>query len=112
MFELLHIGERSPDAGDASLAPKEFPLFLDSSERMRFRYGVFLLNKVSNTLAVLLVSTLHALMCRKAFCCTILYKEPDALQVALFSWGIRLWFCHMEAISGIGVLDQPTRGSL
>ncbi|BDA44341.1 hypothetical protein COCOBI_05-5250 [Coccomyxa sp. Obi] len=45
VFDLLQIGERSPDPDDASLAPKEFPLFLDSSERMRFRYAVFLLNK-------------------------------------------------------------------
>ncbi len=46
MFDLLQIGERTPDAEDASLALKEFPLFLDGSERMRFRYAVFLLSKV------------------------------------------------------------------
>ncbi|KAK9915911.1 hypothetical protein WJX75_005884 [Coccomyxa subellipsoidea] len=45
MFDLLQIGDRTPDLEDASLAPKEFPLFLDGSERMRFRYAVFLLNK-------------------------------------------------------------------
>ena len=49
MFDLLQIGDRTPDLEDASLAPKEFPLFLDGSERMRFRYAVFLLNKVKRT---------------------------------------------------------------
>jgi hypothetical protein len=46
MFQLLQIGER-PDLEDASLTPKVFPLYLDGSERMRFRYAIFLLNKAS-----------------------------------------------------------------
>lgn len=44
MFELLQMGERS-DLEDTSIVPREFPLFFDGSERMRFRYAIFLLNK-------------------------------------------------------------------
>jgi hypothetical protein len=44
MFDLLQIGERT-DLEDARLFPREFPLYFDGSERMRFRYAIFLLNK-------------------------------------------------------------------
>ena len=60
MFDLLQIGERAPEPEDASLAPKEFPLFLDGSERMRFRYAVFLLNKVKLTALRTLASYVSA----------------------------------------------------
>lgn len=79
MFELLQIGERSPDPDDASLAPKEFPLFLDSSERMRFRYGVFLLNKVSNFPAISCIGLMHrrCTPVQETSCSTLLSKVPD-----------------------------------
>ena len=44
MFELLKM-ERLPDIEDASMVLKELPLHFDGSERMRFRYALFLLNK-------------------------------------------------------------------
>ena len=47
VFDMLQIGQGSSDVDEAAaVVPREFPLHLDGSERMRFRYALFLLNKV------------------------------------------------------------------
>lgn len=49
MFDMLQLGQRAGDADEsAAVAPREFPLHLDGAERMRFRYALFLLNKVGS----------------------------------------------------------------
>ena len=48
VFDMLQI--RQGGGGDAdeaaAVVPREYPLHLDGAERMRFRYALFLLNKV------------------------------------------------------------------